>query len=81
VPRALTNSMGVEKLFEVRLRPGFIEPVSWISGSLANLLGHRFIIRANFLEESVAGSWLWYGYIVLVSESLELRVGPAIHGQ
>jgi hypothetical protein len=73
--------MGVEKLLEVRLGPSFIEPVSWISGGLANLLSHRFIIRANSLEESVAGSWLWYGDIVFVSESLELRVGPAIHGQ
>lgn len=73
--------MGVKKLLEVRLRPSLIEPVSWVSGGLTDLLGHGFIIRTSSLKESVTGSWLWYGYIVLVSESLELRVGPTIHGQ
>ncbi len=75
---ALTDSVRVEELLKIGFGPCFIEPVSWVSGSLAKLLGYRFIIRANFLKDGVTGSWLWYGDIVLVSESLELRVGPAI---
>jgi hypothetical protein len=71
--------MAIEELLEIRLRPSFVEPVSWVGGGLASLLGHRFIVGANFLEESVTGPWLWYGDIMLVSESLELRVGPTTH--
>ena len=71
--------MSVEELLKIRFGPSFIEPVSWVSGGLANLLGHRFVIRTDFLKEGVTGSRLWNRDIVLISESLELRVGPAMH--
>jgi hypothetical protein len=71
--------MSVKELLKIRFGPSFIEPVSRVGGGLPNLLGHRFVVRASFLQEGITGSWLWYRDIVLISESLELRVGPAMH--
>jgi hypothetical protein len=70
--------MSVKELLKIRFGPSLIEPVSRVGGSLPNLIGHRFVVRAGFLKEGITGSWLWYGDIVLISESLELRVGPAM---
>jgi hypothetical protein len=67
----------IEPGLDVRLGPPFIEPVAWVSSSLADLVGNSLIVRADGLKERVAGAWSWVRDTVAVKELLELGLSPA----
>jgi hypothetical protein len=71
------NATFIEPGLDVRLRPSFIEPVTWVSGGLADLVGNSLIVRADGLKERVTGTWSWVWNAVAVKELLELRLSPA----
>jgi hypothetical protein len=67
----------VEPRLDVRVGPRRVEPVAGVGSGLAELCSGRLVVLADGFEERVALAGLGNGNAVLVSESLELRVGPA----
>ena len=68
----------IEPRLEVRVGPGSVKPVTGVVGGLRSLLGDRLVVLANGLQKRVALAGLRDGNAVLVSEGLQLRLGPAI---
>ena len=66
----------IEPRLEVRVRPGSVEPVTGVVGSLLGLLGYGLVVVTDGSEERVTLAGLGNGNAVLIGESLELRVGP-----
>lgn len=71
------NTALVEPGLEVRVRPGLVEPVTRVGGSLLELVGDSLVVTAGRLKERVTVAWGRVGDLVVVEEGLELRVGPA----
>ena len=68
----------IEPRLEVRVGPGSVKPVTGVVGSLRSLLSDGLVVLANGLQKGVALAGLRDGNAVLVSEGLQLRLGPAI---
>jgi hypothetical protein len=68
----------IEPRLEVRVRPGSVEPVTGVVGSLLGLLGYGLVVVTDSCEERVTLAGLGDGNAVLVGESLELRIRPAV---
>ena len=66
----------IEPRLEVRVRPGSVEPVTGVVGSLLGLLSCRLVVVTDGSEERVTLAGLGDGNAVLIGESLELGVGP-----
>lgn len=61
---------------EIGVGPGLVEPVTRVSGGLAEFVGYGMIVLAGTGEERIAGVRLGVGDAVLVEEGLKLGVGP-----
>ncbi len=68
----------IEPSLEIRVRPGSVEPVTGVVGSLLGLLRSGLVVVTDGGEKRVTLAGLRNRNAVLVSESLELRVGPTI---
>jgi hypothetical protein len=68
----------IEPSLDIRVGPRRVQPVTWVSGSLAKLGGGRLVVLADSLEEGVALAGLRYWDAVLVGEGFKLGVGPAV---
>jgi hypothetical protein len=66
----------VEPRLEVRVRPGSVEPVTGVVGSLLGLLGCGLVVVTDGCEKRVTLAGLGDGDAVLVGKSLELRIRP-----
>ena len=66
----------VKPRLEVRVRPGSVEPVTGIVGSLLGLLGCGLVVVTDGCEKRVTLAGLGDGDAVLVGKSLELRIRP-----
>jgi hypothetical protein len=71
------NAALIEPGLEVGVRPGLVEPVTRVGSGLAGLVGNGLVVGAGSLEERVAAARGWVGDVVVVEESLELRLSPA----
>src|SRR5579862_48083 len=63
---------------ELKGRPGVIEPVTRVCSAIANFLRDRFVISTSSAEEGIALSWLRVTDSMLIQESLQLGIRPAI---
>lgn len=70
--------MLIKPFLKITLRPGSIQPFSRVVDSCIGFLGNGIIARTNLLEKSVTLVRLGNGNVMVVSESLERTVGPAI---
>jgi hypothetical protein len=68
----------VEPGLQVRVRPGLVEPVTRVVGAFGDLVRGRLVVLTDRLEKSITLAGLGHGNAMLVSERLELRVGPAM---
>jgi hypothetical protein len=66
----------IEPGLQVRVGPGFVEPVTGVVDSLGDLVGSGLVVLADRLEEGVALAGLGNGNAMLVGKGLQLRVGP-----
>ena len=66
----------IEPRLEVRVRPGSVEPVTGVVGSLLGLLGCGLVVVTDGCEKRVTLAGLGDGDAVLVGKSLELRIRP-----
>lgn len=66
----------VEPCLEVRVRPGLVEPVAGIAGSLADFVGNGLVVCACSVQKGVASARRRVRDAVVVEESLQLRLGP-----
>ena len=62
--------------FEFRLGPGLVQPIAWVGGRFAELVGDELVVLAGFGEERVVGRWLRVGDAVTIEEGFELGFGP-----
>jgi hypothetical protein len=68
----------VEPSLEVGVRPGREEPITGVVGGLLSLLGDRLVVVTDSSEKRVTLTGLGDRNAVLVGESLELRIRPAV---
>jgi len=69
------NAALITPRLEVGLGPRFVDPITRVRGSLANLVGSSLVVLADSLEKRIASARLGNWDAVLVGECLELRFG------
>ena len=58
----------IEIFFEIRFRPGLVEPITRVSCVFSSLLCDGLVVLANTAQETVTSSWLRSGNIVVIEE-------------